>query len=76
MPRETSSQPGIAFLVPEFNQTSRDNAYRSLRSRRLEVAGERENGRARETPSRAPVFSCAHYLQAPATQAMPTAKVQ
>ena len=47
MPRETSSQPGIAFLVPEFNQTSRDNAYRSLRSRRLEVAGERENGRAR-----------------------------
>ena len=28
MPRETSSQPGIAFLVPEFNQTSPDNAYR------------------------------------------------
>lgn len=28
MQRETSSQPGIAFLVPEFNQTSPDNAYR------------------------------------------------
>ena len=54
----------------------------SLRSRRLEVVGERQNGRARETregwgsslsprvsPSRAPVFSCAHYFQAPATQA-------
>ena len=40
----------------------------SLRSRRLEVAGERENGRSL-SPSRAPVFSCAHYLQAPATQA-------
>ena len=40
---------------------------RSLRSRCLEVADERENGRARgrhargESPSRAPVFSCAHY---------------
>ena len=34
----------------------------SLRSRRLEVMGERENGSA-------PVFSCAHYFQAPATQA-------
>ena len=33
--------------------------------------GERENGRARgrHAPSRAPVFSCAHYFQAPATQA-------
>ena len=46
----------------------------SLRSRRLEVAGERENGRARGrharvSPSRAPVFSCGHYFQAPATQA-------
>ena len=44
----------------------------SLRSRRLEVMGERENGRARgrhvRGPSRAPVFSCAHYFQAPATQ--------
>ena len=60
-------------------------AHRSqcnLRSRRLEVVGERENGRARGrhvrgegplsprlSPFRAPVFSCAHYLQAPATQA-------
>ena len=46
-----------------------------FRSRSLEVAGERENGRARgrhargESPSRAPVFSCANYFQAPATQA-------
>ena len=38
----------------------------NLRSRRLEVVGERENGRV--SPSRGPVFSCAHYLQAPATQ--------
>ena len=43
----------------------------SLRSRRLEVVGERENGRARGVRvslSRAPVVSCAHYFQAPATQ--------
>ena len=31
--------------------------------------GERENGRARGRHIRAPVFSCAHYFQAPATQA-------
>ena len=42
---------------------------------RLEVMGERENGRARGrrmSPSRAPVYSCecAHYFQAPATQAI------
>ena len=36
----------------------------SLRSRRLEVVGERENGRARAR------ISCAHHFQAPATQAM------
>ena len=55
----------------------------SLCSRRLEVVSERKNGRARGrhagaegslssrvSPSRAPVFSCAHYFQAPATQAM------
>ena len=47
----------------------------SLRSRRLEVAGERGNGRARGRHARGararcePVFCCAHYLQAPATQA-------
>ena len=46
-----------------------------FRSRSLEVVGERENGRARgrhargESPSRAPVFSCANYFQAPAAQA-------
>ena len=49
----------------------------SLRSRRLEVVGEREKGRARGRhargdmrPSHAHVFSCAHYFQAPATQAI------
>ena len=65
MPRETSSQPGIAFLVPEFNQTSRDNAYRSLRSRRLEVAGERENGRARGRHARGVSFSRARFFLCP-----------
>ena len=51
--------------------------WTSLRSRRLEVAGERDNGRARGSAWKerakertgAPVFSCAHYFQAPATQA-------
>ena len=59
------------------------NCRDSLRCRRLEVAGERENGHARGrhakgwgflsprvSPSRTPVFSCAHYFQAPATQAI------
>ena len=41
--------------------------FRSLRSRRLEVVGERENGCARGRHARG--FSCAHYFQAPATQA-------
>ena len=46
----------------------------SLRSRRLDVVAAREKGRARGrhprvSPSRAPVFSCAHYFQASATQA-------
>ena len=51
-------------------QTKMEKVYTcfqtSLRSRRLEVAGERENGRARgrhASPSRAPVFTCAHYFQ-------------
>ena len=49
----------------------------SLLSRHLEVVGARKNGREREThfsprvsPSRAPVLFCAHYFQAPATQAI------
>ena len=56
------------------NISARDH---SLRSRRLEVVGEREHGRARgrhakgESPSSAPVFSCADDFQAPATQATP-----
>ena len=45
----------------------------SLRSRRLEIGGGRENERARRetraSPSRALVFSCANYFQAPVTQA-------
>ena len=43
----------------------------SLRSRRLQVVGERDNGcaRGRHASSRARVFSCAHYFQAPAAQA-------
>ena len=48
----------------------------SLRGRRLEVAGERENGRSRgrhaRGDSRPPVFSCAHYFQAPATRVSPS----
>ena len=69
--------PGFALTgVPttEPSRTFTDN--HSLRSRRLEVLGERENGRARGrhersvvscvSPSRAPVFSCAHYFKAPA----------
>ena len=44
-----------------------EGSERSLRSRRLEVVGERENGCMRG--SRTPVFSCAHYFQAPDTQA-------
>ena len=39
----------------------------SLRSRRFEVVGEREKGRA--TGRHAPVLFFAHYFQAPATQA-------
>ena len=42
----------------------------SLRSRRLEVVGARKNGCLHVSPSRALVLSCAHYFQAPATQAM------
>ena len=41
----------------------------SLRSRRLKVVGARKNGYLRVSPSLAPVLSCAHYFQAPATQA-------
>ena len=45
----------------------------SLRSRHLEVVGERENGHARGRHAR-PFFTCAHYFQAPATQA--TSKIE
>ena len=59
------------------------HTWLSLRSRRLEVVGERENGRARGRHAKDegapsplaclllahPFFSCAHYFQAPATQA-------
>ena len=52
--------PLFNFPVPRFS---------SLRSRRLEVVGARKNGRARGRHALAPVLSCAHYFQAPATQA-------
>ena len=42
----------------------------SLRSRRLEVVGATKSWCLRVSHSRAPVLSCAHYFQAPATQAM------
>ena len=48
-------------------RTLLEGSEHSLRSRRLEVVGERENGYARG--SHTPVFSYAHYFQAPATQA-------
>ena len=58
---------------------SKVKSYYSLSSRRLEVVGERENGRERGRHARTsllaclllarPFFSCAHYFQAPATQA-------
>ena len=54
------TNPGIAKAI--FG-SQRRSCY-SLRSRRLEVVG-----RKRER-ARAPVFSCAHYFQAPATQAI------
>ena len=44
----------------------------SLRSRRLEVVGARKNGRTRGRHAATPVLSCAHYFQAPATQAKNT----
>ena len=65
------------LLLKEISSISSNTNNNSLRSRRLEVAGERENGRARgrhATPSRVPVFSWAHYFQAPATQAKTTIK--
>ena len=55
-----------------YRISDKNASIASLRSRRLEVAGERENGRAKGRHARvAPVFSCAHYFQAPATQAIP-----
>ena len=60
----------VGFLLKAIGELWQQRRRRlrklSLRSRRLEVAGERENGRARV---RAPVFSCANYFQVPATQA-------
>ena len=63
---------GIIFLrmVTQLKAVGQDK--NSLRSRRLEVVGERENGRARGRCAKGegvPVFSCAHYFQVPATQA-------
>ena len=60
----------ISGFVEEGNR--RQQLQSNLRSRCLEVVGARKNGHERETrvyPSRAPVLSCAHFFQAPATQA-------
>ena len=57
---------------PRMDSTRLKERLRGTLRRRLEVVGEIENGRARGrhvSPSGAPVFSCAHYFQAPATQA-------
>ena len=70
----------MRLCVSHFNLRPK---WSRLRSRRLEVVGERENGRARRrharevgssltprmSPSRAFVLSFTHYFQAPATQA-------
>ena len=57
-------------MVTQLKDVGQDK--NSPRSTRLEVVGERENGRARGRRARgegAPMFSCAHYFQAPAMQA-------
>ena len=57
-------------MVTQLKDVGQDK--NSLHSRHLGVVGERENGCARGRCARgegAPVFSCAHYFQAPATQA-------
>ena len=63
---------GIKFLrmVTELKDVGHDK--NSLRSRPLEVVGEREKGHTRGRCARgegAPIFSSAHYFQAPAMQA-------
>ena len=74
--------------MPNSNDTCHLEGVKdiSLRSKRLEVVDERENGRARGRYARgeeafSPLaclllsrafFSCAHYIQAPATQATKT----
>ena len=63
----------LSFLYLNIDKVVKNSTPAfSMRSRRVEVVDERENGRARETrvsPSRASVFSCTHYFQAPATLA-------
>ena len=57
-------------MVTQLEDVGQDK--NSPRSRRLEVVGERENGCVRGRCARgegAPIFSCAHYFQAPAMQA-------
>ena len=73
------AQKDIQYSVNTALISDKENICKwkpSLRSRRLEVVGERENGRARgrhactlACPFRVPVYSCSHYFQAPATQA-------
>ena len=67
---------GSRMYYIKGNAFSLKGSVSSLRSRRLEVVGERDNGRARGRQVRGFSFSrarffflCAHCLQAPATQA-------
>ena len=67
---------GSRIYYIKGNAFSLKGSVSSLRSRRLEVVGERDNGRARGRQVRGFSFSrarffflCAHCLQAPATQA-------
>ena len=67
---------GSRMYYIKGNAFSLKGSVSSLRSRRLEVVGERENGRARGRQVRGFYFSrtrffflCAHWFQAPATQA-------
>ena len=59
---DESLTPLSVYICSKVTSSVRKSSD-SLRSRRLEVAGERENGRARGR------HASAHYFQAPATQA-------
>ena len=72
-PKEQTKKNIQRNLTKEGGRQGHRNRIKrvSLRSRRLEVVGERENGRARGRHAclLACVLFLAHYFQAPATQA-------